>query len=415
MAGSLALNVEILGQFNKLTAATNGATGQLQGLSGKVSSISSGIGKALGAIGVGFSLGFLKRELTEAAKAAIDEAKTMEILSIAMQNTGKATEVQVGQAEDAIKAMSLQSAVADDKLRPAYQKLFIATGDVTQSNRYLQIALDAYAATGKDLDSVTQAMAKSLAGQDTALVRLIPSLAGVADPLEQLGVTFAGAAEAAANLDPYQRMSVAMGEIQETIGAVLMPMLNELADWMVDIVPKIQAFFDELANPNTEIGAAFSELDRVFQYTAEQFGNMITAINGGEITWADTIRSITYLTIAIGTLLFMIGRMAETYYALTRLDFGKALELQVSYIGDLERYVNGQMLALRVPETQSMRAIEGGSGMSFQGPGTSSIMPVQTNQNVTINVNNGNVTAQEIANTINRQNRASGTNLIRGR
>jgi hypothetical protein len=32
---------------------------------------------------------------------------------------------------------------------------------------------------------------------------------------------------------------------------------------------------------------------------------------------------------------------------------------------------------------------------------------------VTINVNNGNVTAQDIADKINRQNRASGTNLIR--
>jgi hypothetical protein len=32
---------------------------------------------------------------------------------------------------------------------------------------------------------------------------------------------------------------------------------------------------------------------------------------------------------------------------------------------------------------------------------------------VTINVNNGNVTAQDIANKINRANRSTGTNLIR--
>jgi hypothetical protein len=251
-------------------------------------------------------------------------------------------------------------------------------------------------------------MAKSLAGQDTALVRLIPSLAGVADPLEQLGVTFAGAAEAAANLDPYQRMTVAMGEIQETIGAVLLPILNDLADWMVDIVPKIQAFFDELGNPNTEIGAAFAELQQVFNYTAEQFVVMIEAINGGEVTWADTIRSITYLTMAIGTLLFMFGRMAETYYALQRLDFAKAFDLQLNYIGDLQEYVNGQMAALEVPP-QGMLP----NGVPAAGPLTSSILPAQSTQNITINLNNGNVTAQDVANAINRQNRATGTNIIR--
>jgi hypothetical protein len=33
--------------------------------------------------------------------------------------------------------------------------------------------------------------------------------------------------------------------------------------------------------------------------------------------------------------------------------------------------------------------------------------------NVLINVNKGNVTAQEIANAVNRANKASGTNIIR--
>ena len=179
MAGTLALNVEILGGFSKLTAATNGATKQLSGLSKTATSISSGINKAFGLIGVGFSLNFLKNELGEAAKAAVADAKSMEILSIAMENTGKATAFTVKEAEASIRAMSLEAAVADDVLRPAYQKLFIATGNVTDSNRYLQVALDASAATGKDLDSVTQAMAKSLAGQDTALLKLVPSIRGL--------------------------------------------------------------------------------------------------------------------------------------------------------------------------------------------------------------------------------------------
>ncbi len=198
MAGTLALNVEILGEFKKLTAATKGAEGSLEGLNKTTSAISSGMIKALGAIGVGFSLGFIKDQFEQAAKAAVEDVKSQQLLAIAMENTGKATAATVAEAEASIKAMQLQTSVADDILRPAFQKLFIATGDVTKSNRYLQIALDTSAATGLELDSVTQAMAKSLAGQDTALLKLVPSLRGVDDPLSKLEETFAGAAEAAA-------------------------------------------------------------------------------------------------------------------------------------------------------------------------------------------------------------------------
>jgi hypothetical protein len=396
MAGTLALNVEILGQFNKLTTATNGAAGQLQGLQGKVSSIGAGIGKVLGAIGVGFSLGFLKRELTEAAKAAIDEAKTMEILSIAMQNTGLATKETVVQAEDAIKKMSLQSAVADDKLRPAYQKLFIATGNVTDSNRYLQIALDASAATGKDLDSVTQAMAKSLAGQDTALLKLIPSLRGAEDPLAKLGETFAGAATAAANLDPYQRISVAMGEIQESIGMVLLPALNEFADFMVDAVPKIQAFFGELIDPTTELGESWERLGSIFENVTEVFMDLLETFGLSDVEFTDILNFVSFLTAAFGQLIWIVGRAAAILRALMEGNIDKALGLGANFFTDMEAFRQDQNRALN-PE-QARRQAE--------------LLASQRNQNIVINTYNSNITAQEIADKINRATKASGTTLI---
>lgn len=282
MAGSLALNVEILGEFSKLTAATKGASNQLSGLNKTASSISAGMSKAFAAIGVGFSLSVIKNELGEAAKAAVEDAKSMNILALAMENTGKATKGTVQQAEESIRKMSLQSAVADDVLRPAFQKLFIATGDVTKSNRFLQVALDASAATGKDLDSVTQAMAKSLAGQDTALLKLIPSLRGAQDPLSELEKTFRGAAEAAANTDPFQRMNVIFGEIKESIGVALLPVLNNLADWFIKVLPDIQNFFGlfskSLDNPQVRasVGRMSDSLARLGDSIASLFGSTDT-------------------------------------------------------------------------------------------------------------------------------------------
>jgi hypothetical protein len=149
-----------------------------------------------------------------------------------MLNTGKATDASVKAAEAYISQMQTSAAVADDELRPAYQKLFIATGDVTQSNKLLQIALDASAGTGKSLDVVSQAMAKSLAGSDTALIKLIPSLKNSKTPIDDLAKAFEGASEKAANLDPYQRMQVMWGDMQEKIGTALLPVLDKLSTWL---------------------------------------------------------------------------------------------------------------------------------------------------------------------------------------
>jgi len=53
---SLVLNVEILGEFKNLTAATKGAQSQLTQMNKRAASVSRAMIKAFGAIGVGFSL-----------------------------------------------------------------------------------------------------------------------------------------------------------------------------------------------------------------------------------------------------------------------------------------------------------------------------------------------------------------------
>lgn len=229
---SLVLGVEIIGEYKQLTAATNGAQKQLASFDQKVTKASKAMKSALASIGVGLTFNAAINAFQDLTKAAIDDRKSMELLSIAMRNTGKANDEQVAAAEKAIGKMQFQAGVADDRLRPAYQKLFIATKDVTESNKLMQIALDASAATGKDLDSVTQAMARSLAGSDVALNKLIPSLKGSKNPIEEMGKAFAGASTEAANLDPYKKLETIMGDVQDRIGAGLLPALDKLSGWM---------------------------------------------------------------------------------------------------------------------------------------------------------------------------------------
>jgi hypothetical protein len=248
---SLVLNVEILGEFKRLTQATKGAGGDLTGLGQTASKISSGIGKAFAAIGIGLSFAAITRELKDMTEAAIEDRKSQELLANAMINTVGATEKQIGAAEKAISKLQIQTSVADDQLRPAYQKLFLSTQDVTKSNDLLALALDVSAGTGKGLDVVAQAMAKSLEGNDAALAKLIPSLKGSKTPLDDLAAAFGGAAEKAADTDPYKRMEIIFGEIQEQLGTALLPVLDDFAAWMSS--PPGQKTLQEIADAATNV------------------------------------------------------------------------------------------------------------------------------------------------------------------
>jgi hypothetical protein len=231
---SLVLNVEILGEFKKLTAATTGASKDLNSLKKTTDKISKSMKTALAAVGLGFSLSVVVRELKEASKAAIEDVKSQELLALSLQASTKATDNQIAAVEKIIGKYQMQAAVADDELRPAFAKLTQTTGDLEESSKLLGIALDVSAGSGKSLDAVTQAMSRALNGSTGALERLLPAVKGVDDPIAFLAQRFDGAAEAAANTDPYQRMNILFGELQEQVGMALLPYLEEFSNWLAE-------------------------------------------------------------------------------------------------------------------------------------------------------------------------------------
>lgn len=256
---SLVLNVEILGEFKKLTNATNGAAKDLKGLNSTVGKISKSMKTALGAIGLGFSLSVVINQLKEASKAAIEDSKSQELLALSLRASTNATDNQISAVEKIISKYQLQASVADDQLRPAFAKLTQSTGDLEESNRLLGVALDVSAGSGKSLDAVTQAMAKALEGSTGALERLLPAVKGVDDPIAFLAQQFDGAAEAASNTDPYARMNVLFGELQEQVGMALLPYLQQFSQW--------------LAEPGTT--EMIQEIVKVIVDMIKQFGTVI--------------------------------------------------------------------------------------------------------------------------------------------
>lgn len=391
---SLVLNVEILGEFKKLTAATQGAQSDLNKMAGKANSISRNINRAFATIGVGLSFRLIARELEDVTKAAIEDRKSQELLAIAMMNTGAATDESVAAAERSISKLSIQAAVADDQLRPAYQKLFIATKDVTKSQDLLQIALDASAATGKDLDTVSQAMAKALAGNDAALAKLIPSLKGSKTPIEDMAAAFAGAADKAANVDPYQRMTTIFGEIQEKIGTALLPVLDDFAAWMSS--PPGQKQLQDIADAAADILKQLGDVAR----WAIQNKDWLLPLVGGVLAIGAAARTVGAITTAIEAAKAAMILFNAVTWANPIIAAGGSLAMVLSLGGSSQLTGNQGNTVKAIPKPVVPNApvigppSTSGGGLSVGNIqfGRQSVQP----QEVNININNATVDGSDI-------------------
>ena len=392
---SLVLNVEILGEFKKLTSATQGANKDLAKLQGTAKKISSGIGRAFATIGVGLSFAIITRELKEAAQAAVEDEKSQGLLATALQNTTGANNAQIASVEKSIKKMQLQAAVADDEIRPAFAKLARATGDVEESTRLMNLALDVAAGSGKSLDAVTTALAKAVGPEGTtgALERLVPAIKGAKDPMAELEKLFAGSAEKAANLDPYQRMNIIFGEMQEQVGMALLPVLEKFSTWLA--TPEGQAKLQEIVDGIVAIIEQGIKLVAWVDENRNWLVPMVVAIGAVTTAWniatgaANAYKAAALLAGAVGAVGAGVGA------GLAGVGAGAAVG------GFMEGAARGQTARILSGDT---RFSETGRlfGDAFQQP----------KQNVTININKGNVTPKEIADAINKGTKTSGSPSI---
>jgi hypothetical protein len=394
---SLVLNVEILGEFKKLTSATQGANKQLQGLQGTAKKISSGIGRAFATIGVGLSFAVITRELKDAAQAAVEDQKSQGLLATALENTTGANNAQIASVEKSIKKMQLQASVADDEIRPAFAKLARATGDVEKSTGLMSLALDIAAGTGKSLDAVTTALARAVGPEGTtgALERLVPAIKGAKDPMAELERLFAGSAEKAANLDPYQRMNIIFGEMQEQVGTALLPVLEKFSTWLA--TPEGQAKLQEIVDGIVAIIEEGIKLVAWVDKNKNWLVPMVVAIGTVTTAWniatgaANAYKAAAVLAGAVGAVGAGVGA------GLAGVGAGAAVGGYMEGVarGETARILSG---GKRYEETGRL------FGDAFQQP----------KQNVTININKGNVTAKEIADAVNKGTKVGGAPILTG-
>jgi len=198
------------------------------------------------------SAAFAVKMGVDAVKAAMEDQKAQTILANSLRNTVGASDEAIAAVEEYISKQQLLVNVADSALRPSLSALLVATNDLTQAQTLQAIALDTAAATGKDLQTVSIAIAKATTGNVGALKKLgiplsdnIVKTKDFAGAMDVLKAAYGGAAEELAQTDPLTTLNLAFGEIQETLGFALLPVVKEFANYIItDVLPVVQSWID---------------------------------------------------------------------------------------------------------------------------------------------------------------------------
>ena len=256
------------------------------------------------------ALGGLTVALGDAVKGAMEDEQAQKLLARQLEKTTGATSAQIKGMEDYITTQGKLKGTTDDELRPALAGLVRATKDIGKAQELANLAQDVAIAKGMSLETVTKAMEKAYGGNMTALAKLSPELkqmikdgASMDEVMAEMSKTFGGAAVDSANTaaGSMKRLSVALGEAKEGVGAALLPILEKA-------LPVLQKFATWAQDNPTLITAV-----------AIAFGVMAASIVAVNAAMAlNPAVLITAGIIALGVALVMAYRRFDTFRAVVQ-------------------------------------------------------------------------------------------------
>jgi len=238
--------------------------------------------KAFG-VAAAASAAFATKVGVDAVRAAMDDQKSQALLANSLRNTVGATDAAIAGAEDYITLLQKQVRVADDELRPALSRLSAATGSIASGQSLLATALNVSADSGADLATSSDAIIKAMKGQGRALGNLVPGLSAATIKSKNFNkiltetnkVTFGAAAKRAETLEyRLKGLSLSYGEILETLGYALLPVIETFARVIeTKVLPQLEAWInankDKLA---VALETILTQLPVLINYVVDLFG-----------------------------------------------------------------------------------------------------------------------------------------------
>ena len=336
MADTRTLKLSLLADVQKFLDGMEKADKGTKTFKNKVGGYSKALVKSFALVGAAAGAMAIKIGIDAVNAAAEDELSQVK-LAKALKNTTGATDKQIAASEDYIKSTQLRYGVADVKLRASLANLARATGKTTEAVKLNNLAINISAATGRDLEGVSLALGKAYGGNFTALKKLgIPLDENIVKTKDfdgltkQLTDTFGGSAQA--NTQTFSGQLAILkqyfGEIQEDIGAKLIPKLKLLLENVV-LVAKgfsgedpqgLTARARELAGEYNGNGA--SSLGGSIRALTDSFGALFAAITDDGDDATTTLEqfavSIEKLANAFETLARNWGKVSGFFGAITR-------------------------------------------------------------------------------------------------
>jgi hypothetical protein len=244
-----------------------------------------------------------------AVKAAAEDEAAQLKLGETIRSTTKATDEQIKGVEKYITKTSIAAGITDDELRPAFSRLVRSTNDVEDAQKLLNLALDLSAATGKPLEAVSNALGRAYDGNTTALGKLGLGISA-ADlksqdfdtTFNQLTKTFGNFSEneAQSTQKQMERVKIALDEAKESIGAALLPTVQELTGFLLEnFIPALEAFISGLTGTD-----GLNEGLTASQKTAVEWGKKVRG-------FIETIIDLKDELLALGVILGSIFLAAK--------------------------------------------------------------------------------------------------------
>jgi hypothetical protein len=419
---SLVLNVEILGEFKRLTSATQGAQTSLAKLSDKVTKFGSIMTRTIGALGI--TLGF--RAIVEGAKDSVIAASDLEQQFGALDSVFKANAPEMKAFAKDMNKIGLSSAEAARQSVLLGSMIKGAGFNVQDAGKKTQ-----------DLVKLAGDLAATFGGPTSDAVRAISALLrNEYDPIERYGVSIkksdinarlaaeglgklegearkqaevqAGLAllfektadaqgQAARESDTYAgktaELQAKMTDLSAQIGEFLLPILIEIGDWLIEVLPDIQNFLKNMkdAFDNPDVKRAFGELESSLGDLGDSLGELF-----GITATPEANGFVSFFIVLAGILDAIV-----TAVDLLVTTFKNAFPVFQTF----SNLVNGIASAIITISGYQPPQVPASGGTAGRSNSPRSSGP----SSVTINVNKGNVTAKEIAKAINKDRKVTGS------
>jgi hypothetical protein len=306
MAGIPKVKITFDADFDDLKKGIKGSQAEVETFADKVGDFGKKAAVAFGIAGAAIGAFALA-----AVKAAAEDETAQTKLQETIRNTTNATAEQIAGIDKYITKQSIATATTDDVLRPALSRLILATKDVTKAQELLSLAQEISLARNKPLEAVTNALGKAYEGSNTALGKLGIGIdkttlaTATFDEIQtQLNETFTGFIENQSTTAAFkfEQITIAVNESKEAIGAALLPVVKELADFIiVSVVPAVESFVQGLTGQDS-LAEGLTES----QKKAVEWGKNVRKVIDTVIDLKDELIA---LAVVIGTV-FVVSKIA---------------------------------------------------------------------------------------------------------